>query len=128
MDDYRQYVGVDNLAHIYRPIIKNSGGDIGYAQYVSLAPVTPLGHFQVTVSSTPLPLPSIPSGARRVAIRSLGQPINFRDDGTDPDAGNGFPILTDEWLIYDTVPTTAFKMVLGTGATGDADVRIAYYG
>jgi hypothetical protein len=127
MPDYRQFVGLDNLPHGYRPIGTDSNNPI-WAQYVSLAPVVPLGHFQVTVSSAAVPLPSIPAEARRVVIRSLGQPINFRDDGTPPTGTSGFPILADEWIIYDTVPTTNFEMISASTATGDADVRISYYG
>lgn len=123
MPDYGQTVGVDNLRHLYRPI-----GTDAWAQYVSLAPVVPLGHFQVTVSTAAITLPTIPAEARRVIIRSLGQPINYRDDGTSPTASTGFPILADEWIVYDTVPTAAFKMIRAASATADADVRIAFYG
>lgn len=128
MPDYRQYTGLDNLPHIYRPITGNAGGEAAWAQYVSLAPVTPLGHFQVTVSGSAVPLPTIPPEARRVVIRTLGQPINFRDDGTSPTGTTGFPMLADEWIVYDTVPTIDFEMILGSTATGDADVRVSYYG
>jgi hypothetical protein len=120
MPDYSQHVGTDNLEHLYRPVGSS------WAPYVSLAPVVPLGHFQLTVSSAALPLPSIPTEARRVVIRSLGAGVNFRDDGTNPTAGTGFPILADEWIIYDTVPTANFKLIR-SGAV-DADVRISYYG
>lgn len=123
MPDYSQTTGNDNVKHLYRPLPGSA-----YAQYVSLAPVVALGHFQVTVSSAAVALPSIPAEARRVVIRSLGQPINFRDDGTDPDGSTGFPILADEWIIYDTVPTANFKMITSSAATGNADVRISYYG
>ncbi len=102
--------------------------DKAYAQYVSAAPVTPLGHFQVTVGVTAVSLPSLPAEARRVILTSIGQPINFRDDTTAPTASTGYPIPADTHFVYDTDPDSNFKMIRAAGATGDADVRVAYYG
>jgi hypothetical protein len=99
-----------------------------YAQYLSLAPATPLGHFQVTVSTVAVGLPSLPAEARKVLIFSKGQPLNFRDDGTAPTAGTGFPIPSDTVFVYDNDVSSTFQMILDSTATGDADVRIAYYG
>lgn len=100
-------------------------GNEVYAKYISLAPVRPLGHQQVTVSTGVTTL-SPPAGAKRMHLRSLGQPINWRDDGVDPSSTSGFPILSDEWLLYDA-EVNDFRMTTGSTATGDADVRIAYY-
>jgi len=87
-------------------------------------PSTPLGHQKVTVSSTAQALPSIPAQARRAVIRPLLDAITYRDDGTDPTATTGFPILKDEVFVYDGDLAT-FKMIR---ITIDADVRIVYYG
>jgi hypothetical protein len=89
----------------------------------------PLGHVQVSVGTTVVALPSLPARdrIRRVTIRVLGQPINFRDDGVDPTGAVGFPLLADETLVYDGDPEL-FRMRTDSTATGNADVRIAYYG
>ncbi len=99
-----------------------------YAQYVSLAPATPLLHEQLTVSTIALALPNLPAEARRVYIFSKGQPLNFRDDGVNPTAGTGYPIPADTHFVYDNTPSSSFKLIRDSTATGDADVRIAYYG
>lgn len=90
----------------------------------------PLGFEKVTVSTAAVALPSLPDLARlkRVVIRALDQPISFRDDGTDPTATTGMEILADEILVYDGSRADQFKMIRTNDATGDADVRIAYYG
>lgn len=103
--------------------------DIGgaFAQYVSAAPVLPLGHFELTVSTTALGLPSIPADARRVVIYS-DQKLSWVDDGSTPTSAHGMILPAGTVFVYDTDPDANFKMVLGPGATGDADVRVAYYG
>lgn len=90
-------------------------------------PNDPLGHAQVTVSSVAVGLPSIPELARRALIRTLGQPLNYRDDGVNPTDSTGFPLLEDEAYVYNG-DMADFKMILSSAATGDADVRVAYYG
>lgn len=91
---------------------------------------SPLGHAQVTVGLSAVGLSSIPnlSRVRRIVIRNLGQPINWRDDGTDPTGTTGMVALKDEILVYDGDKADQFKMIRNSAATGDADVRIAYYG
>lgn len=96
-----------------------------FAKYVSLAPVVPLGHQQVTVSSGVVTL-TPPTGTKRMHLRPLSGDINFRDDGVDPTSSTGFPIMADEWLLYDS-EVNDFRMTLASTATSDADVRIAYY-
>lgn len=99
-----------------------------YAQYISLAPVTPLGHEQETVSTAAVGLPNLPAETRKVYIFSKGQPLNYRDDGVAPTAGTGFPIPADTLFVYDNDTNSDFQMILDADATADADVRIAYYG
>jgi hypothetical protein len=106
----------------------NDQDNKAYAPYVSLAPATPLGHFQLIVSGSPVALPAVPAEARRVFITSIGQPIEFRDDGVMPDGTNGYPIPADTHFVYDNNIPAAFRLVLSVEATGDADVRGAYYG
>lgn len=95
-----------------------------YAEYVSAAPVTPLGHQEYSVGSTAVPLAEIPAGAKRMHLRALTAGIYFTDDGSTPTASHGFPVFKDEWLLYDSEPTTAFQMV----SSATADVRVAFYG
>lgn len=92
---------------------------------MSLAPSIPLGHQQVTVSSGVTTL-SPPANTRRMHLRALGQPVNWRDDGVDPTSTSGFPLLADEWLDYDS-DVSDFRLTLASTAVGDSDVRIAYY-
>src|SRR6476659_5167079 len=96
-----------------------------FAKYVSLAPVRPLGHQQYTVSTTVTTI-TPPSGTKRMHLRSVGQPINFRDDGVNPSDISGFPIMADEWLLYDS-EVVDFRMIRAASATNDADVRCAFY-
>lgn len=94
---------------------------------VNLGPTNPLGHAQVTVSTSAVGLPSPPAAARRALIRVLNQPVNWRDDGVDPTSTTGMAMLADESLVFDGVMTN-FKLIRDSAATGDADVRVAYYG
>lgn len=96
-----------------------------YAEYMSAAPVTPLGHQEYAVSGGVVPLASIPAGAKRMHLRCLNGGIFWTDfPGDTPSTAHGFPIKVDEWLLYDSEPSTDFKMISDTVA----DVRIAYYG
>lgn len=90
----------------------------------------PLGIAKTTVSTTPVGLPSVPTSGRirRVVIRALNQPIEYRDDGTTPDGSNGFRLLADEVLVYDGEDPSAVQLIRASSASGDADVRVAYYG
>jgi hypothetical protein len=90
----------------------------------SMGPTKPLGHNKVTVSSSAVSLPSIPAGVKRVVIRTLGQAINWRDDGTDPTSSVGMALLADETLVFDG-DAYLFRMIRSSGS--DADVRVAYY-
>jgi hypothetical protein len=86
------------------------------------------GHFEVTVSMTPVSLPNLTSleHIRRVVIRPLGADIIFTDDGSTPSGSHGLLLLENEILIYDGQDPSAFKMV--RRGSVDADVRVAYYG
>lgn len=92
---------------------------------ISSGPSSPRGHFTVSVTNVAVGLPSLPEDVRRMVLRSMAAPINWRDDGTDPTLSSGMPVLTDEPLIYDGDVMSTFKMIRSTGV--DADVRVAYY-
>src|SRR6476469_4123391 len=97
-----------------------------FAQYVSLGPVTPMGHSEYTVGPSAVPLSSIPLGAHRMHVYNLWTVDVFWTDvnGDTPTASHGFPLKSDAWLLYDNDPSTDFKML---GPAGSADVRVAYY-
>lgn len=96
-----------------------------FAQYVSAAPVTPLGHTEVTVGTTPVVLPSIPANARRVVLYSVTNSISFTDvSGDAPSSTHGMIIPLETIFIYDTDPDENFKM----WAAANTVVRVAYYG
>lgn len=84
---------------------------------------------QITVSTAAAGLPSLPTASRirRVIIQPLDQPVNYRDDGTDPTSTTGLQVPAGTFFVYDGDPTK-FRMILANTATGDADVRLGYYG
>lgn len=88
-----------------------------------------LGHEQLTVGTTAVGLPNLPDLAklRRVVVRNLGEPMNWRDDGTSPTANTGFPSLADEIMVFDG-DFEQLEFIRSASAGNDIDVRIAYYG
>lgn len=89
-------------------------------------PARALGHEQLTVSTAAVALQQAPENARRTVIRTLGQDINWRDDGADPTASDGMALLADETLVFDGDPFL-IRLIRASTASGDADVRVAYY-
>lgn len=89
----------------------------------------PLGHAQVTVSTSVVGLPSIPDRkrVRKVVVRPVDQPINYRDDGQDPTTTTGMHLFAGDAFVYDGDPDL-WRMCTDAAATGSADVRVAYYG
>lgn len=90
-------------------------------------PATALGHAQLTVGTSAVSLADPPARAKRTVIRTLGQPINWRDDGDDPTGTTGMALLEDEIVILDADPNK-IRLIRAAAASGDADVRVAYYG
>lgn len=89
-------------------------------------PATALDHDQITVGSSAVSLGDPPARAKRTVIRTLGQPINWRDDGQDPTGTTGMALLADEIVVLDADPNR-IKLIRAADATGDADVRVAFY-
>lgn len=118
------------VRHRYRDLepLSSDADNKAYARYVSTAPVTPLGHHKFTVGGSPVALPGLTPEVRRVYLTSIGQPLEFRDDGTDPDGSNGYPIPADTHFVYDNDVPSSFRLILASTATGPADVRVCYYG
>jgi hypothetical protein len=126
MADLEKQQGGTGVRARFRDLdITDTSDNKAYAQYFSLAPTVPLGHAQYTVG-TGVTTISAPAGTKRMHFRSLGSPVNFRDDGVDPSGSTGFPILADEWLLYDS-EVIDFRVTRSNSATVDADVRVAFY-
>jgi len=116
-----------SIRHRFRdlePFANQSDPNKAFARYISAAPVTPLGHTELTVDSAGQNLPSPPTNTKRVVIHAVLNPITFCDDGTSPSSSHGMIIPGDTVFIYDTEPTASFEM----WAASATDVRIAYYG
>lgn len=89
---------------------------------------TPLGHFQLSVT-TVVSLPSLPDRKRirRAVITTVDQPLNWRDDGSDPTTTVGGYLEAGATLVYDG-DMELFRMCTDARATAAADVRVAYHG
>ncbi len=90
----------------------------------------PLGHAVLSVTTSAVALPSIPTldRIRRVVIRAVDQPINWQDDGVDPSSTTGMYLAAGDTLIYDGTRSDLIRLIRAASATTNADVRIAYYG
>ena len=89
-----------------------------------------LGHEKLTVSSTAVGLQDLPSldRIRRIVIRTVDQPVNLRDDGTDPTNNTGLYLAAGDTIVHDGSRPDQIKLIRAIDATADADVRVAYYG
>lgn len=68
---------------------------------------------------------TVPAGSQAVLLHCVGQDVNYRDDGTDPDATtSGTPILVNDKFWYDG-DLTKIKF-FETAASGT--LRCNYYG
>jgi hypothetical protein len=119
--DYEKQSGSIRLRYRY---IGGTGDNAAYAEYMSLAPAIPLGHYEVTVGTSPVTLPSLPTACRRVVIQSINQDLTYTDDGSNPSSTHGIVIPEMVIFTYDTDPDANFKM----WCPASSDVRIAYYG
>ncbi len=107
------------------PFLTDADPNGAFAEYVSLGPATPLGHTRQTFTSSPSSI-LYPQGAKRVQIRNLSTDttLYFTDiAGQDPSVSLGFPIMPQEWLNYDTEPTSDLKFF----AAGSVEVAFAFY-
>lgn len=91
---------------------------------------SPLGHESLTVGVSAIGFADLPEvdRVRRVVIRTLNQPVCWRDDGTDPTSSTGMYLGSGDTLVYDATEPNELKFIRASDATGDADVRVAYYG
>lgn len=109
------------------PAASEADPNKAFAQYISAAPTTPLGHYRQTIGTTPESFDEIPTGAKRVQIYNLSEDttVYFTDfAGQEPDSGLGFPIRQDSWFLYDSEPTSDFLMAT---LSGTAVLALAFY-
>ena len=59
-----------------------------------------LGYNKLAVSSTAV-APTYITNAQRVLIRCVGADVMIRDDGTNPTASEGFPLLDGDAIWFD---------------------------
>jgi hypothetical protein len=112
------------LRRRYRDIDIGADSDNkAYAEYVSAAPVTPLGHSSLSLSSSGADLSTAPAEARRAVLVGVGGGFTYTDDGSTPSSSHGIPIPADVIFIYDSLP---FAVKLW--AASAVDLRVAYYG
>lgn len=86
------------------------------------------GYTSLTVSGTAVGVssasPSFPIGVQRCLIRCTGADVRIRDDGTNPTASVGFPLLDGDTLWFDG---DIYRLkAIRTGAT-DAVLDILCY-
>jgi hypothetical protein len=83
----------------------------------------PLGYQQITSLSAATAL-TVPAGAMVALISCAAQPVRWRDDGTNPTAGVGYPLAVGAELEY-TGLLTAIKFI---ETAASATIDVAYYG
>lgn len=88
--------------------------------------MTRLGYQQFTVA-TATALPSIPTGTFEALIVCETQTVRWRDDGTNPTASVGMPLLPNQAFPYmGNAASIAAMRIIQTTAT--ATCNVTYYG
>lgn len=98
-------------------------GNKSYAEYVSLARATPLGHTETTIGTSPSSLPSLPTTTKRVIIYAVGNSFTFTDDGSTPSSTHGMIVPANMHFFYDN----DFASQIQLWAASATEIRIAYY-
>lgn len=86
--------------------------------------MTPKGYEKLVVSSTAIALAAVPAGASLALIYAADADARWRDDGINPTAGNGIPLLDGSGLLYDG-SLSAIKFIRQAGT--DVTLDISYY-
>ena len=73
------------------------------------AVATAKGYLQLTTLTTAQAL-TVPEGATYAYLRAEDKAVRIRDDGTDPTAAVGFPIVAGETLLY-TGPLATLRVI-----------------
>lgn len=88
--------------------------------------MTRLGYQQFTVA-TATALPSIPTGTFEALLVCETQTVRWRDDGTNPTASVGMPLIANQAFPYMGNATSLAAMrIIQTTAT--ATCNVTYYG
>lgn len=83
----------------------------------------PLGYRQQSIT-TAAAITSIPNGASAALVIVEGD-VRWRDDGTDPTASAGMPLLTNGFMWYYGNNMAALKFVSVSGS--GVNVNVAFY-
>lgn len=83
----------------------------------------PLGYEKLTVDTARAL--NIPIGAAIILIIPEGQPVRWRDDGTNPTAVSGQPLAIGAELTYDSSAMSALRFI---GETTGGSINVTYYG
>lgn len=83
-----------------------------------------LGYQQLTSLGTAAAL-TIPAGTCRIIFKVAGQPVRFRDDGTDPTTTVGYPLAVGAEFEYNSSSMSRLRFI-ETAASATLDVL--YYG
>ena len=84
----------------------------------------PNGYQQLTVSSTAVGL-TVPTGSSVAVIIVESNPVRYRDDGTNPTAAVGTPVLQDQSVEVTGDALAAIRFIR-SGAS-DGTLNINYY-
>jgi len=88
-------------------------------------PLRPLGYEQMSVPvGSATMFPTVPDGASVVLVKVETAAVRYRDDGTDPTATVGMPLLPGETLVYDAVMSD----IRFSGQAAGAVANVAFYG
>ena len=88
--------------------------------------LSPLGVAQLTVSSSALALPTVPSGAVVAVIAVEGSGVRYRDDGTAPTITIGMPL--DPGAVIAVCLRSLFRVQFIRSGGTDGNLTVSYYG
>lgn len=108
----------------------SSSGTISVTISGALPPyaATPLGYFQTTGFTTAVGLPSIPAGAICALVTIETNAARFRDDGTAPTSGIGFPLAATQTVsLCEVSGTPGLAGVQFIPESGASTLDVLYY-
>jgi hypothetical protein len=102
-----------------------SGSGSGPFQVITYNPLTPLGYSKITSLASAVGLGSgtlgaIPSGAVNVTISCSSGNVRWCDDGTNPTATRGMPLLDGQTIQY--VGTLSAFLVIASNLSPTFDI------
>lgn len=85
---------------------------------------TPLGYSQITSLSSAAGVGTVPAGSSRALIHAEGQPVRWRDDGTNPTTTVGMYLAAGDVLDYDG-NLSSLKFI---ETASSAKLNVSFYG